>query len=487
MCSYTGCYTGTCVPEPAAPTLACGAVGQPCGPGEPVCCGECSGGSCAPWTPCGETAQTCQTDLDCCSDFACQAGTCQPTCQQLYGPCQTPFDCCYHEGLSCALVQGFSNAICYPGNPYQPRNQSGDPVLCGAPCSGWECQLGAACKVVGGVDPCAAAGMVCDGAYNVCRSPKTSFLPNNTTEPCQPFGEPCLPVANSNAQPVCIPLGVDGVFTSYCAQACATTADCISPIEFCGGDSDYGGSVCLLWDQCQASQFFGPCDAQDAGDGFCYPLDYGGGAQGYCIQATFDGGGPGDRCLFDFVGNRQVGGLCDPTDFCSPGGLCGPACNSGTSGTPGCSGGQQCFPWLVDPIFSTLPVEMGYCGTPCDFTSPDGGGCPRDSSGIQEKCYPQLILDLVDSPTGVCAAGAAAPVAAGQPCPYPLDGQLTAAGDPCTDGTLCFGANVVTTLRQCTQLCDKVGQSGGCPSGQLCQPMIVAGLSASPTHTGYCQ
>jgi hypothetical protein len=269
----------------------------------------------------------------------------------------------------------------------------------------------------------------------------------------------------------------------YCSQACSTTADCVNPIETCAGDSDYGGSICLEFDECQASQYFGPCNSAGTDDGYCYPVDYGSGPVGFCIQATLDGGAAGDRCLSDFENNRQEGGLCDTQDVCGPLGLCEPGCNAGASGSPACDGGQQCFPLAS---FAAASIQAGYCSPACDFTSPDGGGCPPDSSGIPEKCIPELFVDLIDSPTGVCAAGAAAPVALAQVCPYSVDGQIGAADDPCVAGSVCLGVSALKSLRTCVQLCNRVGQSSGCPTGQLCQAAIIEGLSVNPTHTGYC-
>ncbi len=169
VCLYNpGCYTGFCQSPLATPTLACVPNFQPCAAGSLCCGGECRSGVCAPWSPCGEVGASCQSDLDCCNDFACQAGTCQPTCGQIYSACQVNGDCCEQEGLLCNSLAGdLTSAICYPGNPSQPLNASGDPILCGAPCSAWECQLGAACEVADGVDPCHAAGLVCDASAHV--------------------------------------------------------------------------------------------------------------------------------------------------------------------------------------------------------------------------------------------------------------------------------------------------------------------------------
>jgi hypothetical protein len=488
-CLYDNCYTGTCQTPVAAPTLACVPNGEACG--GPECCGgECRSGICAPWTPCGEVSAICLSDLDCCANFACQSGICQPTCNQLYHSCQSNADCCIEEGLECTIIPdqgGVTSPICYPGNPIQPLDSQGNAILCGAPCSGWECQVGAACAVSGGVDPCVAAGLVCDTSFHVCRFPETGSPLTGVIDLCQPFGSPCQPIAGSSAEPVCVPgLTIGGVAGDYCVQACATSSDCVDPVDDCLADPAGGGSFCAQWDACQANQFFGPCNAAGTNDGLCYPLDFGSGALGFCIQTTPDGGAAGDRCLYNLEGSRQEGGLCDGKDICSLLGLCEPICNAGTSGTPGCPAGQHCFPFLNG--LDDQPVEMGFCSPTCDFTVSDGGGCPLDSSGIQEKCLPEIFDQLPDSATGLCGAGVAAPVPVGQVCNYTVDGEIRAADDNCVPGAACYSTSVFTPANTCFQLCDKVGQSGGgCSGSQVCQPLIVAGLTSNPTHTGYCQ
>ena len=423
----------------------------------------------------------------------CQGGTCQFACQPYFGLCQRTSDCCVGSGLSCQLEQFFGvsgkTSVCLPDLPDQPLDSMGLRVPCGPPCSGWECQLAAACLVVNGEDPCAPFGDVCDATWNVCRNPQTSGLTTPSAEPCLPDGPPCVPPPDSSATAVCAPFAAaDGGVAHHCVQPCASTADCADPIARCV-QTDGGPGYCD-WNGCQANQYFGPCDATGTGDGLCLPLDYGAGVQGYCIATTPDGGVAGNRCPSNYAANHQNGGFCNDQVLCSPAGLCSPICNAGTGGLPACPAGQQCFPWLTS---STGLFNTGFCSPACDFIDPDGGGCPRDQSGLQETCIPQILFGLGDAPTGICAAGVAAPIAAGGFCPVgaglSLDG-LIEEGDPCAAGTICYeiASSSSTALVTCVPMCNRVGQSGhGCSTGQLCQPDLFSGLGVNPTYSGLCQ
>jgi hypothetical protein len=428
-------------------------------------------------------------DLDCCAGFSCQSGTCTASCGQEYQPCQFQGDCCNEQGLECEIVGATSTtAECYPGNYYQPYDSSGQiPTLCGADCSGWECQLGAACSPYEALDPCAAVGLVCDEEFSVCRAPGPYVDWNTplTAEECNPAGQACLPVPDSTVQPSCVYM--PQYDAGFCLETCESNADCVDPYDYCDPIGDGGVGFCRYWITC--SDWFGSCDSStDAGDGLCMPEDFGYGRTGFCLPALTDGGGSaGTRCASEYKGNRQNGSFCDTQDVCSFYGLCEPTCNAGDAGTdagPGCPAGQSCVDYLGENI--PLSIEIGFCSPACDFTSPDGGGCPKDATGIPEKCEPRYLWDLTDVPTGICMAGAADPVPAAQVCPYSYDGEISAALDPCVAGSLCLATNVTSTLRTCAQLCDKVGQSSGCPANQSCQALIIATGVASPTHTGYC-
>jgi hypothetical protein len=117
-----------------------------------------------PWSACGVDNAPCLTDFDCCDYYACTAGSCEPSCGQQDATCQVDSDCCSDQGLICYLFEQENTSICVPGAEDQPVTGSGanaQLVECGAHCSAYECQLGAACIPPAGdaPDPCAAAGL----------------------------------------------------------------------------------------------------------------------------------------------------------------------------------------------------------------------------------------------------------------------------------------------------------------------------------------
>lgn len=485
FCNYNLCYSGWCAPSPPSATLACTPNGQACGGAQPQCCeGECRGGTCAPYTACGEASSSCQTDLDCCDQFYCQGGSCTASCGLEYAPCQSGNDCCLNQGLNCQVVTG-TTAVCYPGSFWQPYDSQNNPIPCGAADSGWQCQVGAACTVTAAGDPCAIAGEVCDQLTQVCRAPETDSPTYFTVDQCIPNGEFCQQVADSVIQPVCYFFASDDA--GYCVQPCTTTGDCLNPEDTCALVGDGGTGYCQFWEGC--STYFQPCNSStDAGDGLCMPEDFGYGLTGFCTQALTDGGGSaGSRCLSNDASNRQNKAFCDTKDICNHEGLCEPICNAGLTGVdagPGCPAGQTCFDWLHEEL--PFDEEIGFCSPACDFTAPDGGGCPVDAEGVPEKCLPRYFLDLTDVASGFCIAGAASPLAVGQICPYSFDGQITSAIDTCVAGSFCFSPSAISSLRTCTQFCDRVGQSAGCPAGTLCTALILDVGIPDPTHTGYC-
>jgi len=227
-------YAGYCGPPGPFATLGCVPTGQACSDTSPPCCGgECRGGSCVPFTACGEAESACTVDLDCCAGFSCQSGTCTASCGQEYQPCQFQGDCCNEQGLECEIVGATSTtAECYPGNYYQPYDSSGQiPTLCGADCSGWECQLGAACSPYEALDPCAAVGLVCDEEFSVCRAPGPYVDWNTplTAEECNPAGQACLPVPDSTVQPSCVYM--PQYDAGFCLETCESNADCVDPYD----------------------------------------------------------------------------------------------------------------------------------------------------------------------------------------------------------------------------------------------------------------
>jgi hypothetical protein len=417
----------------------------------------------------------CLTDFDCCDYYACTAGSCEPSCGQQDATCQVDSDCCSDQGLICYLFEQENTSICVPGAEDQPVTGSGanaQLVECGAHCSAYECQLGAACIPPAGdaPDPCAAAGLVCDLSNEVCRDPQLY-------ESCIQGGPSCEPFPQSNVGNQCINLnGIGDGDAGLCLQRCSQTSDCADPLTSCyaGYSAELGGSFC---DGTSCVTDFQPCESAAPGDGICEPEGTtSAGPQSLCQQESADGGTAGQAC--DLFNNRQRGGFCAFPNICN-GGLCLPACNAGTGAVPGCAAGTNCLG--VQGLTSDAD-DLGLCSVACDFTSPDGGGCAQAAGGPPEKCLPQLLLGLPDAPTGFCVAEVASPTAVGQDCgsePNGLDG--------CSPGLLCLQASVAENSR-CLQLCNVVSSSpgtGGCSASQVCTALNYGG-GVEPTNTGFC-
>jgi hypothetical protein len=367
------------------------------------------------------------------------------------------------------LIEQLSASVCVPEAGNQPVVGTGanqQDVACEGHCSAYECQIGAAClPLPDGGDPCNAAGFVCDESNEVCRDPQLF-------EPCQPGGPACEPFPQSTVPISCINLDVFGD-GELCLQPCSQTSDCADPLLFCDntGDAVVGGGFCDA-DQCTTN--FARCAAEATVDGICEPQ---GPQYSFCHQETADGGTAGQAC--DVYDNRQRGQFCAFPNICNSG-ICAPACNAGTSGVPGCATGTSCFG--VQGINSD-PADLGACSVPCDFTSPDGGGCAQVTGGPVQKCLPQFILTGVDSQIGFCVAEVPSPLGVGQDCPTEPSGL-----DGCAAGLLCLQPSLTQNAR-CFQMCNLVASSpgtGGCPANQVCTA-LNDGSGVQPTEVGYCQ
>ncbi len=466
---------GTCQTPAFPPISACLSVGTHCGGAtDGICCGVCVNSACRDigTTPCGSyTGAPCAATSDCCRDWACFGGGCQPLCGLENAPCDPAngnADCCVGEGLTCQGYGGDGGAPYECNNYYIVPAGEGCVTYCaagGPP----ECELGAPCNpTASGLDNCVAAGLYCDSLNDVCVQPEYGDL-------CTEGGPPCgagINYTNSNVTIQCIPNVYSG---PACLQTCGSTKDCLF-----GGDScctTCTPSVCEftpILSPC--TTFFGSCDLQETGDGLCEPINLQGTLEGYCYQATTDGGKTGSAC--EVFANRQNPGFCDTTDTCS-GGMCVPVCNVGTAGNgPACPDSNMvCVPEFGQ---TTDSDDFGYCVTPCDFV--DGGGCTPPDGGVPEVCIPGLLLvGLPDVSTGYCIAQVADPVPVGSPC-TPVDGSI-AIPSPCVAGAICWNNPVPGGGFFCDRLC-LVGTK--CPDGTDCQMVnIAAGVYSSITGVCY--
>ncbi len=503
-----------CAPLGAVPSVACLTTGSTCpsttNPGEACCGGPCVNGLCTARTACNVAGQGCATNNDCCNDFQCvtttvsidggadggaDAGTttvsaCQPTCQGQLGACAGNSDCCAAQGLVC-LQTGLAADAGPAGVCDFLSSASPPPPPCvSKPFDPNECQLGSLCKVdaTTNVDPCAAAGLVCDFFNNVCRNPIEGEVCTVGGAACAnaippaPFGG-TTPSTVNDIECLQMP-GQSGA--TYCLQPCNTsdpfqgTSDCLDRNTTCKAVT--GGGICV------PNQALGGCGGQTkgleactsevAGDSLCMPITFTSINQtvGFCLQGTLDGGAPGSTCLEST--NRQQGGFCNPDSFCILG-ICEPNCNAGTADAGPqlyCASGESCLATVGE---STDPVDQGNCTASCDFTAPNGGGCATDG-GTPQKCIPETFYTGTDSPNGLCTSAPASLTATGQVC-----SSQPNYFDACAYGSLCIGPTFGPDT--CTQLCIVGGQSGTpCPTGQTCHALGISSTTSSQ-YVGYCQ
>ncbi len=158
-----------------------------------------------------------------------------------------------------------------------------------------QCNLGTACKIANGADPCLPAGFICDPFYGVCRLPYEY-------EVCLPGGPACQGIADSAVSGLqCIEFTRAGY--AECVQPCQETSDCIGITQSCQTVPEGGGAACFGNYGC--TDFFEACAAEVTGDGTCVPAETSSGIQGLCYQSAADAG-----VSCDDEGNRQNGGLC---------------------------------------------------------------------------------------------------------------------------------------------------------------------------------
>ena len=315
-----------------------------------------------------------------------------------------------------------------------------------------QCNLGVACKIASAIDPCIPAGFVCDPFYGVCRLP-------HEYEQCVPGGPACQGIADSAVSGLqCIELSWIG--HAECVQPCQETSDCIGITQSCGNVSGQG-SACFGNYGC--TDYFDACFAEVTGDGTCVPVQTSTGIQGECTQSAADAG-----VACDHNGNRENGGLCATGQRCIAG-LCSQLCNAGMSGSgPTCNSGS-CLAFGA----TTDAVDEGICQQRCDFTDPDGGGCPS-SPEVPEKCIAAYEDGFPDLGDGFCELAVANPPGLGQPCSQ----QDPLHEDSCGPGQACAAQNGGSEVI-CVQLCKNPGTQSNCPIGQTCQYWYSAGVASA--------
>jgi len=351
-----------------------------------------------------------------------------------------------------------------------PSQASGNPLECegaggGLSCTplptvnNEECDLGTACQVAAnGTDPCNPAGYVCDAFLQTCRQPLIY-------EPCVPGGPKCQGVQNSTVDDLaCITRTNNNGNYSICLQPCRMTSDCIRGSTSCARVGNQGFACFGNYDGC--TNYFGACNATGTNDGTCTPTKLSTGVVGECIQADVDAG---TTCSVNR--NRQNGGFCAVGEACVSG-LCQPSCNAGVSGTPACSSSSA----TCASFGSTGDtVDNGACLQRCDFTDPDGGGCPM--SPTPERCNSDYIHGFGDDALGYCASGSSHPLGFGAQCNY-NDSTIS---DPCGPDLACGFSSAGET---CMRLCKGVGGQGTCPTGQSCRAWYSNNIPSA--YVGTC-
>ncbi len=454
-CGSSGdiCLDGGICGSPVFPNLDCVPVGDGCSPDSVCCQGTCGdAGFCTAWSACGLLGQACQTSTDCCWNESCKGEVCAAACGNLATACAHDSDCCGELGL-----------VCRP-----PSVPTGNPMECvslrstnGTSCTpqksstSLQCNLGTACAIANDVDPCAPAGFVCDPFYGVCRQPAQY-------EQCVPGGPACQGISDTSVADLrCITFPDRGY--AECLQACRETSDCVGITTACEGINGVQGTACFGNYGC--TDYFASCDAEGFGDGTCVPVSTSSGIQGRCQQAADDAGAACDE-----HSTRQNGGFCGRGDSCIAG-LCTPLCNGG-SGGPGCASGN-----CVAGSATGDPVDYGICEQPCDFTDPDGGGCPS-SAEVPEKCIAAFMDSFPDLGDGFCALAAPNPPGLGQSCTQQDPLHL----DTCGAGQACAALRDSVVI--CVQLCKGPGTHSTCPAGQSCQYWYTGGVRS--TVLGQC-
>jgi hypothetical protein len=450
------CTSLTCEAPPPAPT-SCVADSEACSFLKP-CCGICLGGTCSPLKPCGMKGGGCSASTDCCARYVCSfdagtspdGGTCTGTCGGSNAPCKTNADCCTAEGLVCRLAPTGTSGLCGLPSPPTTPNPGCGPAACTAGPDG-QCLLGSACNPTTVPDPCSPSGLVCDSQTMICRQPLLF-------EPCLPGGPSCNQRSFSNAAISCVE--VDGGHS--CQQLCASTSECVSLTEACEPLGSNGGICGDPFAAMPCSTAFGHCTLSPGFDGVCL--------LGTCFQTATDGGGEGAACrdwLYTGSGSRQNGDSCNFSHVCLLG-LCDTLCNSGTGASPGCPNTRACVNDLGDPAQAD---SIGVCTLPCDYTSPDGGGCGRAQGGPPQKCVPRAFVGAPDAPTGICVAAMENPITPGLPC------DPNSIVDQCGAGSGCVIPNS-TLVPMCLLFCSNIGAA--CSGGGTCLAFNSGGTS------GFC-
>lgn len=346
-------------------------------------------------------------------------------------------------GAPCARSVECSSAYCIPAE-VDGEATAWPEGLCTAPCTGHDCEAGAACVAFADVGLCLA---LCEPALG-CRQ---GYV-------CHPELQVCLP-------------------------DCRRTWDCGERFEC----SEQTGACTLP--ETPGQPLGGPCvDAFDCVSLLCLPAEGEAGVAtgwpgGLCTEPCLDGDcGPGGVCTR--LGEHL---LCVPA--CADVGGCrgGYVCNSAIGGClPDCRAGWACadgFTCGADGQCELLVPPMADLGDPCaaDYEC-DSGICLPAASGW---------------PGGTCAGLCGAAACGEASTCVPLDGvtyclPTCASPERCRDGYVC-NPEVQVCLPDCRGGFD-CGPSSSCSERTgVCEPSAPTGLplasacaAASECESAYC-
>ncbi len=176
---------------------------------------------------------------------------------------------------------------------------------------------------------------------------------------------------------------ITGTAESACVRGCATSAGCPVPYTTCQGLGGPQGAPICFYNFCvapaplaQPGSYYGPCNASQAGQGTCVPIEnLQLGVVGLCLEAGAgqDGGACG---TFRDAGTCGVGLACDQLLFGPGGGICREICAFTGDAGPTCPGTQACS--NASSLGVPSAIDWGVCMNPCGL----GHACPQG-----EQCY----------------------------------------------------------------------------------------------------
>jgi hypothetical protein len=331
----------------------------------------------------------------------------------------------------------------------------------------------------GGVDAPVAPG--CD------RELITACGPGSTCRPsCEPGGSAnrCDPVGTGGRNDRCNRSADCGAGLACSAPTCPSTLGAGQCRQVCRTDADCGtGSVCL-GARCASNDGYRVCTTA------CDPRP---GAPASCPSGTGCMVLAGDNtdCQCPDVANRiDDGGACDEIDRCKPqlvctsekqGHVCRPICQVSAPAT--CPAGRRCVGVPGHDVYGGCSPILNVPGQTC---SPTAVGSCGPGQSCRVACAGATVLSLCKPATGSkhaneictvdtdCADGLecrSRSCPSGTPVKYCAPFCRTVAdcrGSSSCDAESCNDNDVSSPFSVCSNACDPIGKTAGCPGGLIC-------------------